>query len=261
MFQELPEGAHVVTENDVMNSPILAILAEEDRRELIAASRRRKFTPQEVVFHEGDPGDTMHIVLRGHLMVRITTPLGDVAAVRVLRPGEFFGELAVISVGPRNATVVAMDRVETLAISRATLEGLEARCPGVAEVITEALAQEIRRLAAALSEALYLPAETRVARRVLDLSVDLGTDTEPTDVVRVTQVELAQLAGRDARDGESRVAPTGRIQCRGACTWDGDDPRSSGPRRGTLVSGWSRDVLGPTTRALPQNVRPNSMAP
>lgn len=148
-----------------------------------------------MIFHEGDPGDTMHLIVQGHVAVRVTTLLGDVAMLRVLRPGEFFGELAVISPGPRNATVVALVRTETLGISKDHLDSMRARGPAVDAVVIEALATEVRRLAGALTEALYAPSDKRLFRRLSDLMDSFGGDTGPASVIPLTQEELAQLAG------------------------------------------------------------------
>ena len=178
-----------------MESPLLAVLSADDRREVLRLARRRRFARGEVIFHEGDPGDTMHLVAQGHVAVRVTTPLGDVATLRVVCPGEFFGELAVISPGPRSATVVALDRVETLGIAKQQLDDLRARRPAVDAVVTEALVTEVRRLAAALTEALYLPSEKRLLRRLRDLTSAFGGETEPASVIPLTQEELGQLAG------------------------------------------------------------------
>jgi CRP-like cAMP-binding protein len=64
-------------------------------------SRRRRFDKGEVIFHEGDPGDTMHLLAKGHVAVRVTTPLGDVATLLILKPGDFFGEVALVSPAPQ----------------------------------------------------------------------------------------------------------------------------------------------------------------
>ncbi len=178
-----------------MESPLLAVLADNDRRELVQLARRRRFARGEVIFHEGDPGETMHLVTQGHVAVRVTTALGDVATLRVVGPGEFFGELALLSPGPRSATVAALDRVETLGIAKQQFDDLRVRRPAVNAVLTEALANEVRRLAAALTEALYLPSEKRLFHRLLDLTVSFGTDVGPASVIPLTQEELAQLAG------------------------------------------------------------------
>ena len=49
----------------------------------------------------GDPGDTLHLIAKGHVAVRIATPLGDTALLRVLGEGQYFGELAVVAPAPR----------------------------------------------------------------------------------------------------------------------------------------------------------------
>src|SRR5207253_11324842 len=77
--------------------PILNVLSEEERRALLSIARRRRFARNEVIFHEGDPGDTLHLLAKGHVAIRVATPWGDVATVRVLRAGAFLGELAVVS--------------------------------------------------------------------------------------------------------------------------------------------------------------------
>ena len=46
--------------------PLLASLPEPEVRELLSAARRRRFDRHEVVFHEGDPGDSMHLIDSGH---------------------------------------------------------------------------------------------------------------------------------------------------------------------------------------------------
>ena len=56
-----------------MQFALLDGLDERERRELLATARRRRFGRREVVFHEGDPGDSVHLVVSGHLAVRVTT--------------------------------------------------------------------------------------------------------------------------------------------------------------------------------------------
>lgn len=177
-----------------MQFPLIDSLPPEGQRRILAAARRRRFAKGEVIFHEGDPGESLHLVAKGMVAIRITTPLGDVAIVRVIREGEFFGELALLSSGPRNATASALEPVETLSLRRDHLTELRAVAPATADVLLTALTIEVRRLAAALVEALYLPAETRMWRRLLELT-ELYARGAPTNLVPLTQEELAQLAG------------------------------------------------------------------
>jgi CRP-like cAMP-binding protein len=147
------------------------------------------------LFHEGDPGDSLHLVSRGHVALRIHTPLGDIATVRIVRPGEFFGELAVVSPGPRNATAAALDPVETVTIDRALLDEVRTDHPQIEVVILQALVTEVRRLAQQVVEAMYVPVEKRVWRRLADMTKVFGGEHEPASTVPITQDVLAQLSG------------------------------------------------------------------
>jgi CRP-like cAMP-binding protein len=175
--------------------PLLASLSEEDQRAVLARARRRRFKRQEVLFHEGDLADALHLVDKGHVALRIHTPLGDIATVRMMRPGEFFGELAIVSPGPRNATAVAIDAVETLSIDRAMLDEMRAQHPQIDTLLVTALANEVRRLAAQVVEVMYVPADKRLWRRLDELATTFGGDDKPETTIPVTQDVLAQLTG------------------------------------------------------------------
>jgi CRP-like cAMP-binding protein len=170
---------------------------EADRRRLLAATRRRRFARREVLFHEGDPGDTVHLLDRGRVAVRITTPQGDVATLRVRGPGEVIGELALLDPSARRtATVVALERTETLTLHHDQFVELRHRYPSVDAFLVGVLAEEVRRLSGLLVEALHVPADTRVLRRLSALA-DAYRDPEadgPPEVP-LTQEDLASLAG------------------------------------------------------------------
>jgi CRP-like cAMP-binding protein len=170
-------------------------LPDEERRALRAAAVRRKFAKGETIFHDGDLGDTLHVVERGLVTIRITTPLGDVATLTVLGPGQSFGEQAVLSVDSRRtASAVAVGPVETLAIGREQLDDVRRRLPVVDRFLVEALAEQVRRLTEHLLEALYVPADKRVLRRLLALD-ELGGQTDSDETLPFTQDDIAAMAG------------------------------------------------------------------
>lgn len=177
-----------------MRSRLLEGLAPDDVSRIVAVARRRTFAKGEVVFHEGDPGDTMHLLQKGHVAVRVTTPLGDTATLRVLGPGDFFGELAVVSPAPRNATVVAIEGAETFALHRGHLDDLRAKHPSIDRFLLDAAVSEVRRLSAQLLDALYVPVPKRVLRRVLEVG-ELYRDGPGEVTLPLTQDDIAGLAG------------------------------------------------------------------
>jgi len=159
------------------------------------AARRRRFRRGEVVFHHDDPGDTLHLVARGHFAIRVMTPLGDVVTLAVRSPGETFGEMALIDEDARrSATVEALDDAETLALRRADFDALRREHPGVTDALVRLLAAELRHVNERLLEALYVPADRRVLRRVLELAERYTTGGGPLRVP-LTQEEIAAMAG------------------------------------------------------------------
>ncbi len=178
-----------------MDWPILLALGEEERRRLLASTRRRRFARREVLFHEGDPGDTLHLIDKGRVAVRITTPLGDVATLSVLGPGECVGEMALLGSGHRGATVVALEKSETLSLHRDQFEALRREHPAVDRFLIDVLAAEVRRLDGQLMEALFLPVERRVLRRLVALTGIYGESSANGSEIPLTQDDLASLAG------------------------------------------------------------------
>jgi CRP-like cAMP-binding protein len=175
--------------------PVIASVPEQDRRMLVAGLRRRAYRREEVIFHQGDPADAVHLIATGHVSVRVTLPGGEFVVVAILGPGDFFGELALAGhPRPRGATVAALERCETLSLDRHQFERIRTSYPGVDRFLVELLSARVDRLNSYLLEALYVPAERRVVRRLLDLC-ELYAGDDQRAVIPVTQEMLASLAG------------------------------------------------------------------
>jgi CRP/FNR family cyclic AMP-dependent transcriptional regulator len=191
-------------QNGTVEWELLGSLTPAEQRAVIGETRRRRYAPGEVVFHEGDPGDTLHLLAKGHVAIRRSTPLGDVATLVVLGPGDFFGELVLVSpTSGRNATVVALDRTETLTLRQDQLEMLRTEHPAIDRFLLDALAKEIRRLSSLLSDALYISVDKRVLRRLLEVAETYGAHAQG-GLVPMTQQDLAGLAGT-TRPSANRV--------------------------------------------------------
>ena len=176
---------------------------------LVSVARRRRFGRNEVVFHRDDPADSLHLIETGRVAVRVSTPLGDTVTIAVRGPGWSFGEMALVGASRRTATVAALDQTETLAVYKDDFEQLRREHPSVDRLLFAFLVGEVRLLEERLLEALYLPVERRVLRRLHELT-EHGEGGQPVEVP-LTQEELAELAGttrstinRILRDEEKR---------------------------------------------------------
>jgi CRP-like cAMP-binding protein len=134
-------------------------------------------------------------IQKGRVAVRVTTALGDVVTLTVLGPGDVFGEQALLEPGPaRTATAVALEPVEVLALHRDRFEDVRRRYPSVDRMLVEVLAAQVRRLSASLVEALYLPVDRRVVRRLAELAAMYDEGATPV-VIPLRQDDVASLVG------------------------------------------------------------------
>lgn len=191
-----------------MKWALLDGVADADVAQLMSIARRRTFARGEVVFHEHDPADTLHLIDKGRFAVRATTPLGDTTIFAVLGPGEMFGELALLGGAEerRSATVAALEAGQTHSVHRLDFERLRTRHPESAEVLIAILSGQVRRLSRHLVEAMYTPADKRVLRRLAEMAALYASDAPDGGPVTIplTQDDLAGLAGT-ARATVNRV--------------------------------------------------------
>jgi CRP/FNR family cyclic AMP-dependent transcriptional regulator len=170
-------------------------LPEPELRRLVAIARRRRFGRNEVVFHRGDPADTLHLIVRGRFAARVETPVGDTVTLSVHGPGEAFGELALVDPEQhRSTTVAALEPGETYAVQRDDFTRLRKEYPTVNEVLVRLLAARTRRMSELYVEALFVAAEIRVLRRLHDLATLYGNGA-PGTAIPLSQQEIAGLAG------------------------------------------------------------------
>lgn len=182
---------------------LLEGVPEAEVRELLAIARRRRFARGEVVFHQDDPADTLHLVDKGRFAVRGIGQLGDNVMLTMLSPGDMFGELALVDGDDarRSATVSSIDGGETLSVHRLDFDRLRRQRPETSQVLIAVLAGQVRRLSRLVGEAHYVSAEKRVRRRLLEVSGfeaprpgEAPKDAGPV-LVPLTQDDLADLAG------------------------------------------------------------------
>lgn len=202
---------------------LLGALRPDERAAVLAATARRRFDRRETLFTEGDVGDSLHLLATGRAAVRAGTADGDAVTYAVVGPGDAVGELSLLTPDARRtATVVALEPVETLVLTRRQFEAVRARHPGVDRMLVDILAVRVRRLSAHLVEALHVPVDKRVVRRLLALCRQYGDGLDAPVSLPLTQTELAELAGatrptvnkvlRALQDGGAVALTRGRIE-------------------------------------------------
>ena len=175
---------------------LFADVSDEALGEVARQLRRRRFRRNEVIFHQGDPGDSLHIVTAGAVKVVLPSAEGEEAIIATLRPGDFFGELSLLDGAPRSATVVALDSAETMALPRTAFLELLDGDPTLRDALLAGLAHELRRLTSHVEELHFLDLAGRLAMRLSRLARDADPVSKE---VRLdwpyTQSDLAAMIG------------------------------------------------------------------
>jgi len=184
--------------------PLFRLLPDQDLDVLASACRVRRFRRGEVIFHQGDPGDALHVILAGRVKISSPSDSGVEAILTTLRPGEFFGALALIDGEPRSATATAVDPSETMVLPRERFRQLVNERADVRDIVFTELARELRRLTNHVEELHFLDIAGRLASLLVRMAeeqvaakVEAG-EPWPTEVRLdgpITQGELAAMVG------------------------------------------------------------------
>ncbi len=182
----------------IADVPLLARLPEAQLRALASRGRARTYPAGAVIFQEGAPGDSLHIVIEGAIRIALLSPAGVEATVAVLGPGEFVGHLALLDGRPRSASAIASGKTRTLVVRRDDFLRWLSEHPAAALALLETLSLLLRRTDEVLADLAFLGLPQRLAKRLVDLATaDLGQGESPTGplVLRMTQRELASMLG------------------------------------------------------------------
>ena len=187
---------------------LFADLGDADLHQLAAVAVPRTYLEGEIVFREGDRGDTCYVLRSGS--VRVTRRHSDGRAITLaeLRPVAIFGELAMFGEGEtRSATVEALEDTAAVAILAGDLRRLLLRHPDIAVKMLAGLADRLRGANERIARQSFQTVAGRVASALLGQvrarADSANGDAEHNVIVHATQAEIAQLAGA-SRESASR---------------------------------------------------------
>lgn len=123
--------------NFLRNCPLFAEYPAAMLAEFAAHLEKERFEPGQVVVREGEPGDKFYLIVTGQLRVK-----GSTMPAPVIRgPGEFFGETALITGNPRNATVETLEPTELYALDKPNFEATLTRSKTFEQQLRDTLYQ------------------------------------------------------------------------------------------------------------------------
>src|SRR6186997_2687866 len=154
--------------------PFFSGLDEAALERVAAGTRTRRFRRGEVIFHAGDPGDALFIIVSGEVKIAVPSESGEEAILTTLREGDVFGELALLDGAPRSASAAALVATETVVLPRDRFRELVASEPVIRDALLVSLASELRRLTTHVEELHFLDMTGRLAARLVRLAAESG---------------------------------------------------------------------------------------
>lgn len=171
--------------------PLFAGVDSDVFAALERASHRKQVDKGAYLFFRGDPADHFYLLMSGKIVILLSNVDGRELILNVMQPGDFFGELGILTGQPRSADAVARQPSELVAIPRqAFLQALE-REPRMARRLLEVTAQRLSRSSEFENSLAFLDAQARLARVLLQLD----EQNQERGYITTSQEELAQRSG------------------------------------------------------------------
>jgi CRP/FNR family transcriptional regulator len=170
--------------------PYFAHLDEAALQAVAQSAIRRHYGKGELVFLEGEPCAGLCILEEGRIKVYKVSLDGREQVVKLLGPGEFFNEVAVLDGGPNPASAMAALESTLSIIDRSSMLELLGKYPALAQGIIESLAAHARHLVTLVEDLSLRTVSARLAKLLLVQAV--GRNEAPR---RVTQQEMASQLG------------------------------------------------------------------
>ncbi|MEW5945609.1 MAG: Crp/Fnr family transcriptional regulator [bacterium] len=177
--------------------PLFNEFSQRELKVIAQAATVRRYEKNEVIIHKLERGDTFFSIIDGRVKVILSDEDGKEFIVDVLKPKEFFGELALLDGEPRSATVVAQEPTEVLVLTREEFLNQLKKHPELGIKIMRVLGRRLRRANQRIESLAFMDVCGRLAGTLIDLAASSGE--KQSDGVNVpldfSRTELANLVG------------------------------------------------------------------
>jgi len=174
--------------------PLFSGLSSEIIDRLASYAHTKTIPAGAVVFAKGDPGNSLFAVCAGTVKISNLSTDGKGAVFNLIRPGEIFGEIALLDGQPRTAEAVALVESELMVIDRRDFIPLVKSQPEVALRVIEVLCARLRHTSEQVEDVIFLDLPARLAKTLLWLA-EQAKGPAKGNTVRITQREIGQIIG------------------------------------------------------------------
>lgn len=186
---------HDARRTALLSSPLFQAMQPEELNEILSLALERRFKRGQTIFQKDDSGSSMMAVLRGLVRISVVSAEGKEITLNVIRPGEVFGEIALLDGQPRSADATAAEETALLVVERRQFLPFLSRNQDLTLRLLAVLCQRLRQTSMALEQIALFDLPARLARVLLKLGTDYGRAT-PNGIridLKLSQRDLSNL--------------------------------------------------------------------
>ncbi len=190
-------------------SELFGNLSLEDRKQIVTLCSRKRLATGQVVFHQGEPGREMYVVVSGRLKVSVCSEDGKELSFFIFHESDIFGELALLDGERRSATVSAIGSCELLVLHHSDFHQLLKQHPHIGLKLLSLLAGRVRATTLLYENSVFIEIPGRLAGKLLELGEEHGIEYENGILIdlKLSQYELGTLinASRESVNKQLKV--------------------------------------------------------
>ena len=170
----------------------VALLSDDDRGALLKLGGRRSFARGEHLMRQGEPGDSILILLAGHVKASAVDSHGREMVLSFRGPGDVLGELTFSHAEPRSSNVTAIEPVEAMAVAASEFRGYLEQRSTAALTLIDVISRRFRDANSKRAQFGDLDTVGRIAARLIELCERYGDRSEAGIRIRlpITQEDL-----------------------------------------------------------------------
>ncbi|MFQ5995057.1 MAG: Crp/Fnr family transcriptional regulator [Acidiferrobacterales bacterium] len=186
----------------LQNIPLFSVLAANELNALASHAVTKTYPKNSVIINEGDHTDSLYVILSGKVKIFLTDEQQREVIVDIQRPGDYFGELALLDEAPRLASVMTLESSQFLIISKAQFKKCLADYPEIAFRLIKGLTQRLRATTENVKSLALMDVYGRIARTLLQMAQE--NDEGQVINEKLTHQDIANMVGA-SREMVSRI--------------------------------------------------------
>jgi CRP/FNR family cyclic AMP-dependent transcriptional regulator len=173
--------------------PLFQDLSDADLEVIDEMATEKQVPKGTVIMTEGEVGDSLYTIISGRVKVFIGDEDGREIILKILGPGDFFGEMSMVDSQPRSASVSTLENSVVKVLSHQAFEQCLARAPRIATLVMQALAKRLRDADRKISTLALMDVYGRVANTLLELAIH--TNGKLVVGEKLSQQDIANMVG------------------------------------------------------------------